>query len=220
MLLLPYWQPQVSGLEHFPGEGAAILVANHPTLMDPFLVAAVTPRKLDFLIRHEVLRIPILGFLIGRSGGITVRPGSSTLHKALERLSQGRAVAVFPEAYQTHSHQLQLLRKGAAALAVRSGAPVIPLGLSGPEYLSTARGAWVEGGRVSLRFGPPLRAHSGETAEEFGKRLRAALEALISGQPPLPPKKHWKFRLAQAVWVPTTWLIFKLADWWNPHNRR
>lgn len=220
MLLVPYWQPQVRGLEHFPREGAAILVANHPTLMDPFLVAAMTPRKLDFLIRHEVLRIPILGPLIGRTGGISVRPGASTIDQALERLRRSRVVAVFPEAHQTHTAELQPFRRGAAVLAVQSGVPVIPLGLSGPQYLSTARGAWVEGGRVRLNFGPPLQAHPGETVEAFGERLRAALAAQISGQPPEPPQKHWRFQLARAVWVPTTWLIFKLADWWNPHNRR
>lgn len=220
MLLLPYWQPQVQGLEHLPGEGPAILVANHPTLMDPFLVAAVTPRILDFLVRHEVLRIPVLGPLIGRSGGITVGHGVSGVREAARRLQQGRAVALFPEAYQTHSLELQPFRSGAAVLAVESGAPVIPVGLSGAQYLSTARGAWVEGGRVRVRFGPALRAQPGETCEQFRLRLRLALTDLITDAAPDPPLKHWKFRLAQAIWVPATWLIFKVADWWNPQNRR
>lgn len=220
MLLLPYWQPQVSGLEHLPAEGPLILVANHPTLMDPFLVAAVTPRLLDFLIRHEVLRIPLLGPLIGRSGGVTVRPGISALEQARDRLRQGRALAVFPEAHQTHTRELQPFRRGAAVLAVESGVAVIPLGLSGPECLSTARGAWVEGGSVRLSFGPPLRSHPGETVEEFGDRLRLALAAQISPEPPDPPRRHWRFLLVQAFWVPVTWLIFRLADWWNPENRR
>ncbi len=220
MLLLPYWQPQVEGLEHLPAAGPVILVANHPTLMDPFLVAAVTPRRLDFLIRHEVLRIPILGPLIGRSGGITVGNGSSGVREAARRLDQGRAVAMFPEAYQTHSLELQPFRSGASVLAVETGCPVVPVGLSGPESLSTPRGAFVKGGRVRVRFGPTLRAHPGETGDEFALRLRAALAAQISSGPAGPPRKHWKFRLAQALWVPVTWLIFKLADWWNPQNRR
>lgn len=197
-----------------------ILVANHPTLMDPFLVAAVTPRVLDFLIRQEVLRIPILGPLIGWSGGVTVGIGSSGVREAALRLRQGRAVAIFPEAYQTHRRELQPFRSGAAVLAVESGVPVVPLGLSGPECLSTARGAWVEGGSIRVRFGPALRAQPEETADEFGTRLRSALAAQISAQPPDPPRKHWRFRLAQAIWVPTTWLIFQVTDWWNPNNRR
>lgn len=220
MMLLPYWQPQIAGLENLPAEGPVILVANHPTLMDPFLVAAVTPRVLDFLVRHEVLRIPILGPLIGRCGGITVGNGVSGVAEAAKRLRQGRAVAMFPEAYQTHTQELQPFRSGAAVLAVQTGVPVIPVGLSGPECLSTPRGAWVEGGGIRVRFGPALRAHPGETAEDFALRLRAALTAQISPQPPAPPRKHWRFRLAQAIWVPGTWLIFKVADWWNPNNRR
>ena len=220
MLLLPYWQPQVSGLEHFPLDGPVILVANHPTLMDPFLVAAVTPRLLDFFIRHEVFRIPILGPLIARASGITVRPGASAVQEGLARLQTGAALAIFPEAQQTHSRELQPFRSGAAVLAVETGVAVIPLGLSGPERLSTARGAWVKGGRVRLSFGPPLRALSGETADQFGERLKTALAAQISAQPPDPPCRHWRFVLAQAVWVPTTWLIFRFADWWNPNNRR
>lgn len=197
-----------------------MLVANHPTLMDPFLVAAVTPRVLDFLIRHEVLRIPVIGPLIGRSGGITVGNGSSGVQEAAGRLARGRAVAMFPEAYQTHTRELQPFRSGAAVLAVETGAPVVPVGLSGPESLSTARGAWVQGGSIRVSFGPALRARAGETAEEFGLRLRSAVAEQISPCPPDPPRRHWKFRLAQAIWIPATWLIFKLADWWNPDNRR
>lgn len=197
-----------------------VLVANHPTLMDPFLVAAITPRRLDFLVRHEVLRIPILGPLIAKCGGIVIRPGSSGVLGALARLRDGAAVALFPEAHQTHTLELQPFRQGAAVLAVRSGAPVVPLGLSGPQWLSTARGAYVEGGQIRAHFGRPLRAEPGESVEQFSSRLRSAVHELLTPDPPEAPRKHWRFRVAQAIWVPTTWLIFKLADWVNPHNRR
>ena len=219
-MLLPYWQPQVEGLENLPLEGPLVLVANHPTLRDPFLVAASGPRRLDFLVRHEVLRIPILGPLIARAGGVVIGPGRSGVKEALARLREGRPIALFPEAHQTHTLELQPFRGGAAMLAVRSGAPVVPLGLSGLHWLSTARGAYVEGGRIRARFGLPLYAQPDETPEGFGERLRLALEELITHHPPAPPRKHWRFRLAQALWVPTTWLIFRVADWWNPNNRR
>ncbi|MBS2036353.1 1-acyl-sn-glycerol-3-phosphate acyltransferase [bacterium] len=220
MLLLPYWQPQIQGLEHWPAQGPAILVANHPTLFDPFLVGAITPRPLDFFVRHEVLRIPVLGTLIGWCQPILVRPGPSALEAARRRLEQGRAVMIFPEGHQTHQLELEPFRSGAAALAVLSGVAVIPLGLSGPEQLSTARGAWVQGGRMVARFGPPLQAEPGETSQQFGERLRRAVSALLIDQPVATPQTHLTYRLAQAFWVPATWLIFKLADWINPNNRR
>ena len=218
-MLLPYWQPQVESLEQLP-EGPFVLVANHPTLMDPFLVAAIVPRRLDFMVRHEVLRIPVLGPLIARAGGVVIRPGDSGVAQALKRLGQGRPVALFPEGHQTHSLELQPFRRGAAVLAVRSGVPVIPLGLSGLHWLSTARGAYVEAGQIRARFGSPLQAQDDETTEQFNARLRDALAGLVSDHPPALPQKHWRFRLAQAIWVPTSWLIFRVADWLNPNNRR
>ncbi|MFN8607306.1 MAG: lysophospholipid acyltransferase family protein [Vulcanimicrobiota bacterium] len=219
-LFLPYWQPQIQGLEHWPAQGPVILVANHPTLFDPFLVGAISPRPLDFLVRHEVLRIPLLGSLIGWCRPVLVQPGPSALDEARARLAQGRAVMIFPEARQTHQLQLQPFRSGAATLAVLSGVAVVPLGLSGPEQLSTARGAWVRGGRIWARFGPALQPQAGESAESFGLRLRAALSALLVDRPVESPRTHLAFRLAQACWVPSTWLIFKLADWLKPGNRR
>ena len=105
-------------------------------------------------------------------------------------------------------------------LAVRSGVPVIPLGLSGLHWLSTARGAYVEAGQIRARFGSPLQAQDDETTEQFNARLRDALAGLVSDHPPALPQKHWRFRLAQAIWVPTSWLIFRVADWLNPNNRR
>ena len=220
MLLYPYWQPQIRGLNHFPGRGPVLLVVNHPTLFDPFLVAAATPRPLDFLVDHRVFKIPVLGPMIARAGGVTVRPGHNSLSEALRRLAQGRAVVVFPEAEQTHTLELRPFRSGASVLAVQSGVPVIPLGLSGPERLSTARGAWVVGGSIRMHFGPPLQALPQESPPQFEQRLRAALAAQLTSEPLDPPRKNWSFRLTQLVWVPTTWLIFKLADWLRPHNRR
>jgi len=220
MLLYPYWQPQVQGLENLPLKGPLLLVANHPTLFDPFLIAAATPRPLEYLVDHRVHKIPVLGPLIALCGGVTVRPGRASLPLALERLGQGCALVVFPEAEQTHTLELQPFRSGASVLAVQSGVAVIPLGLSGPERLSTARGAWVVGGRVRMHYGPPLRALPQESPEQFEQRLRLALAAQLTAEPLDPPRKNWSFRATQLIWVPTTWLIFRLADWLRPNNRR
>jgi 1-acyl-sn-glycerol-3-phosphate acyltransferase len=217
---MPYWQPQIQGVEHWPAEGPVILVANHPTLFDPFVVLAITSRHLNFLVRHEVLRIPILGPLIGRAGVVIVGSGRSALAEALSCLQAGQAVMLFPEGQQTHRLELQPFHRGAAALAALSGAPVVPLGFSGPEQLSTARCAWVKGGRIRASYGPPLRAQPGESSDEFNLRLRVALSAQMFSEPVAPPRRHLAFRLAQAIWVPSTWLIFKVADWINPNNRR
>lgn len=178
---------RVRGRHHVPRRGPVLLVANHSSVLDPPLIGGATPRPVSFLAKAELFRIPLFGSLIRRVNAWPVRREGSdpgALRTALRLLTEGRALLVFPEGTRGPEGVLRPAKPGAGMLAVLSGAPVVPLYISG-----TAR-AWPRGRRlprptkVEVRFGPPLRFQAVDGAgrkdlyEAASRQMMAAIARL------------------------------------------
>ena len=161
-----------------PATGPVLIVSNHVSVLDPPFVGAAAPRPLFFMAKEELFRIPLFGRLIRALNARPVRrDGSDTraLNAALGQLEEGRALLVFPEG--TRGEEGQPLREGKAGvgmLAVLSGAPVVPVYVSGtgaalPRGRSVPRPA-----RVRVTFGPPLHfkrdGRGGKRAGDDGRK--------------------------------------------------
>jgi 1-acyl-sn-glycerol-3-phosphate acyltransferase len=113
--------------------GAKIIAANHPTTTDPFFVATLAKHQVFILINEKLFKVPVFGKYLRRSGHIPVVAGSgqAALDEALQRLANGDTVVIFPEgALSPREGGFCEPRTGAARLALLSGAPIIPVGLS------------------------------------------------------------------------------------------
>ncbi len=150
---------EARGAEHLPWTGPLLVVTNHSSLLDPPLVGAVTPRPLHYMAKAELFRIPLFGRLIRAVNARPVRRGGSdpaALREALRILEAGGALLVFPEATRGPEGVLREARPGAGMLAVLSGAPVVPV------YISGTGRAWPRGrmfprpAKVRVHFGKPL----------------------------------------------------------------
>jgi len=110
--------------------GPKIIMANHPNLTDGFVLPFIFPEKLHFVIQSDAFDVPILRFLLRKAGQIPLvrGRGRDALRTALDQLSAGNGVVVFPEGRLNHGQQLHRGRLGAALLAQRSGAPILPVG--------------------------------------------------------------------------------------------
>jgi 1-acyl-sn-glycerol-3-phosphate acyltransferase len=148
------------GAEHIPAEGPVLIVANHSSVLDPPLVGGMCPRRLTFLAKAELFRVPGLGGLIRRLGAQPLRregADPSALRTAQRVLAEGKALLVFPEGTRGQEGTLREAKPGAALLAVQSGATVVP------AYVSGSGRAWPRGRRlprpvkVVVTFGAPLR---------------------------------------------------------------
>jgi 1-acyl-sn-glycerol-3-phosphate acyltransferase len=135
-------------------------VANHSSVLDPPLVGGMCPRRLTFLAKAELFRVPGLGGLIRRLGAQPLRregADPSALRTAQRVLAEGKALLVFPEGTRGQEGTLREAKPGAALLAVQSGATVVP------AYVSGSGRAWPRGRRlprpvkVVVTFGAPLR---------------------------------------------------------------
>jgi 1-acyl-sn-glycerol-3-phosphate acyltransferase len=190
VLMRGLFRLEARGVDNVPAEGPLLLVANHSSVLDPPLVGGACPRQLSFLAKAELFRIPGLGALIRRVGAQPLRregADPAALRTAQRVLAEGKALLVFPEGTRGAEGVLREAKLGAAMLAMQSGAPVVPV------YVSGSGRAWPRGRRlprpakVMVTFGPPLRfpraAGTGRKAqyEAASRRMMTAIADLRDG---------------------------------------
>jgi len=154
----------VDGLERIPKAGAVLLASNHISWVDPVLLACwltpATGRPMTYMGKAEAMRWPLIGWFLRVNGVFGVRRGAADLEafRLAERmLSEGRILGIYPEGTRSPDGVLRRFRDGAALLALRSGAPILPVAVTGTD------GLWRKGSliprrvpRVTLTIGEPV----------------------------------------------------------------
>ena len=178
---------EVRGAEHVPRTGPAMIVANHSSVLDPAIVAGVTPRPLHFLAKAELFSIPLFGRLIRAVNARPVRREGSdarALREALRILQGGHALLVFPEGTRGPEGALREGKAGAGMLALLTGAPVVPAYVEGTGRALPRGRAVPRPTKVRVSFGPPLSfgkvegPHRKERYREASGEMMAAIARL------------------------------------------
>ena len=171
--------------------GPKIIVANHPNLTDGFTMPFVFNEKLHFLIQSQTFSVPIFGPLLTKAGQIPVvmGRGREALNSALEKLSAGKVIVLFPEGKLNHGEKIRRGRSGAAVLALKSGAPVVPVGFYVPRkntamwkgYIHNrkSQARWQLRGDCTIYIGKPWRVSPTTDSEINPKELRAITEKIM-----------------------------------------
>ena len=193
-LLFPYAKFEITGTEHIPAAGPAIVVGNHRSYFDPVAVAmaiARTDRTVRFLGKKEVFDAPVVGQIATALGGIRVERGTGSdepLRLAAEALERGDIVALMPQGTiprgRAFYEPVLRGRWGAARLAAMTGAPVVPIGLWGTEKV------WPRSARVpnvlnvvtpplvTVTIGEPVSL-THKSADADTKRIMKAIMGLL-----------------------------------------
>jgi 1-acyl-sn-glycerol-3-phosphate acyltransferase len=141
-----------------PATGGALLISNHLSHLDVFVLGLMAPRPLSYMARSSLF-VPPLGFLIRSVGGFAIRRegiGAEGLKETLRRLRSGGIVLLFPEGTRSRDGALGPLKPGIAALAARTHMPVVPAAVAGTFE------AWPRSARlprphpIRVHFGPPI----------------------------------------------------------------
>jgi 1-acyl-sn-glycerol-3-phosphate acyltransferase len=172
---------EVRGREHVPAAGPVLLVSNHVSVLDPPFIGGAAPRELYFLAKEELFRVPLLGRLIHALNARPVRRDGSdsrALKTALTLLGENRAILLFPEGTRGVEGRLGEGKSGAGMLAVMSGAPVVPVHISGTARALPPGRALPRPTRVRVRFGPPLYFKTARD-ERRKERYREATEEMM-----------------------------------------
>ncbi len=172
---------EVRGREHVPATGPVLIVSNHVSVLDPPFVGGASPRELYFLAKEELFEVPLFGRLIRALNARPVkRDGSDgrALKAALKLLGENRAILLFPEGTRGVEGRLGEGKPGAGMLAVLSGAPVVPVYVSGTARALPPGRALPRPARVTVTFGPPLLFKSAGD-ERRKERYREATEEMM-----------------------------------------
>jgi 1-acyl-sn-glycerol-3-phosphate acyltransferase len=147
---------RASGVSNLPRSGGVLLICNHLSHLDVFVLGLPTPRMLNYVAR-STLFVPVLGPLIRSVGGFPIQregKGTSGVKETLRRLRDGRVVTFFPEGTRSFDGELGPLKPGIAALAERARVPILPAGIAGtfeawPRHRRVPRPhpVWVHFGR-------------------------------------------------------------------------
>jgi 1-acyl-sn-glycerol-3-phosphate acyltransferase len=182
------YRPRVAGLEHVPADGPVIIAANHRAVLDTAVISLVVRRQVRFLGKAEYftgrgLRGRLMAAFVDALGFVPVERGNA--HAGLAALNAGQTVlnsggvfAIYPEGTRSLDGRLYRGHTGVAVLTLTTGAPVVPVALSGTEKLMPRGGRIPRFARVGVRFGEPLD-FSGVT-ERHQRARRAVTDEVMA----------------------------------------
>jgi len=179
----------VEGEEHILVDRPAVYCANHTSNVEPPLVFAALRRlvpKLAILYKAELRSLPILNIGFDLVGFIPVDRGnreqtSRALEKAVARLNGGASFFVFPEGTRSRTGELLPFRKGAFHMAMRAGAPIVPIAISGARDAMRKGSYIIRPVTVRLRLGAPIETRDLDDGERDAlvHSVRAEVQRLL-----------------------------------------
>lgn len=184
-----YWRVTVRAEAPVPDTGPVILAPVHRSFIDFFVVSEVTPRKIFYMAKDDLWHNRALGSLLDAVGAFPVnRQGAdrAALDTAQQVLERGEVLILFPEGTRRAGPTVEALHEGAAFLAARTGAPIVPIGVGGTAEAMPKGSKWVRPVKVHLEVGapldPPARTERGRVPRSQihagTERLRAEIQRL------------------------------------------
>jgi 1-acyl-sn-glycerol-3-phosphate acyltransferase len=190
-VLLPlYTRIQVTGIENVPLQGPLIIASNHLNDADPGIICTRIPRKVAFMAKIELFRVPLLSQFLRAFGAFPVERGKAdlaALRQATQALLRGQAVCIFPEG--TREGPAERLTEGwpgAALLALRNDVDILPIAITGSGRLNIPRMflRLLQRRAVTFTVGAPFRLDrpariNAEAAMDGTRRIMERIAALL-----------------------------------------
>jgi len=124
-----FFRWKAEGVENIPQKTNFIIVANHCSFLDPLIVGCAIPQRVYWLALRGLYRNILLRWFMSRTKAALSTGGAS--ERAAELIVQNKVVGIFPEGMRSLDGELREFRRGAAALAMRTGRPILPCAILG-----------------------------------------------------------------------------------------
>jgi 1-acyl-sn-glycerol-3-phosphate acyltransferase len=165
-----YFRGKAYGLEKVPKKGAVVVVSNHGSYYDPPLLSTTIRRPVSFMAKEELFKVPVLKDLIRLYGAYPVKRGSidrQAIRLALNALKEGWAVGLFLEGTRTKDAKIYNPKLGAALIAAKANAPILPVSLWGVEKIVKKGSAIPQSVPLTLRVGDLIPPPTSTKKEEL-----------------------------------------------------
>lgn len=193
------YRPTVTGVEHVPETGPVIFAANHNSVADQVFIPLAAHRQVFWFAKSEYftqtgLRGSVIAAFFRAMGQVPVarqdaRAAAAVIEVGLEVLAQDRALGIFPEGTRSPDGRIHKFRTGLARTALRSGAPVVPVGVVGTREVHVPGSSRWHRAHVEIHFGTPLRfdhlaaqERSSRVLREVTEQVRMAVQELSGTQ--------------------------------------
>ena len=205
LLVRILWRTQLP--KHLPdvrGRGA-VIVCNHRSSIDPFFIQVMFTRPIHWMVAREFCEHPLFGWFLTRCEVISVNRGgvdTASTKAAIRYVQSGEMVGMLPEGRINLTDELLApARPGAAIVALKAKAPIIPCYVDGAPYAGTPWSPFFMRARATVKFGQPVETASYDADDEAVARV-ITIECLkrmaaLAGHPEFEP------RLAGRRWKPT-----------------
>jgi 1-acyl-sn-glycerol-3-phosphate acyltransferase len=177
---------EVHGLNNLPAADC-VVVSNHASYVDGFLLKGFLPGRFSFVIKGEMRNIPLVHFQLRRAGSRFVERNDSAAssrdaRQIVKAAQSGQSLAIFPEGTFQREPGLMRLRAGAFVAAVRGEMPIVPVVISGTRYVLPAKRYLPRYGRIRVDILAPITpdhpsySHHRELAKTVRQRIIAVLD--------------------------------------------
>ena len=177
----------VKGAELIP-QGTCIFAANHTSSADAPAVVGAIPRRIAVLLKRSLFEWPIVGQAFHLAHFIPVdrfnrESAIESLEKATEAIREGQSFLIYPEGTRSPDGRLQEFKKGTAVMAIKSGAPVVPVACSGAHRVMEKRKLRITPGDILVEFLGPIDPTK-YSLEQRDELLQEIHDRLAAGLPP------------------------------------
>ena len=166
-----------------------ILIANHQSMFDIFVLGGAVGDKVSFVGKKEVSSIPLVGAAWEKVGNIAIdrsnrRAAIASLERANDLLQDGWTIIMFPEGTRSENGSLGSFKKGAFVLAISQQVPIVPVAIAGTREIMRKGGRRIRPGEVTVVVGEPVSTRGLENHDRnrLAQECRAAVQSLMNGE--------------------------------------
>jgi len=152
---------EVIGKENFPAKKPHVLMANHQSDFDILIALAYLPGQFRWLAKKELFNIPIFGAAMKSAGYIPIdrqnhESALQSLEEAALRIRNGKSVMTFPEGTRSRDGEIKAFKQGVFHLAIKSGAPIVPITIIGSGRIMPKRSLRIQPGKIKMVIDKPI----------------------------------------------------------------
>jgi 1-acyl-sn-glycerol-3-phosphate acyltransferase len=207
---------EIDGTENVPRKGALIVVANHISDIDAGILNVSIPRRVTFMAKAELFQKPLISQLFRAYGAFPVNENGrefSAINHSLEVLNRDEALGIFPEGAK-NPPALGKAMLGTAMIAITSGAPILPVGISGTESVGNGLRILYPKGTFRITIGKPFYALN-ESDKKPRQNIEAVTDKIMERIAALLPESyrgvyHSDWKGERSYTSPPEWLNDKL----------